>query len=55
MKITYIFSGTVLGEISPYPTVIIVIKAKYMQLTYYLRNPESVKSFASIHVSVTPY
>ena len=34
IKITYIFSPKVFGEISPYPTVIIVMNAKYIQFTY---------------------
>lgn len=32
--IPYIFSFTVLGEISPYPTVVMVTKAQYRDVIY---------------------
>ena len=54
IKITYIFSGIVLGVISPYPTVIIVINAKYMLFTYYIYEFDSSINYEWSHVSVDP-
>ena len=34
MIIEYHFSGTLLAEMSPYPTVVIVVKAQYKDATY---------------------
>ena len=40
-NMAYIYSDRVIGEISPYPTVVIVVKAQYKLATYLSALSES--------------